>query len=336
MKTKITRKDVAKKAGVSEGTVSYVLNGSRAFSDEIKAKVHKAVEELDYYPDIIARSMVKKDMKQIALVVSDVLNPYYGELIFGFENAAMEHGYFVSVCTGYQKFNEYINHFISRRYDGVYFSITPSKFDIEKLVKLTQNNIAVLLSGCTAYKNETISHLNPDFMLGIAEAIEYLQKSGHKKIAMLSPFGDDYPYDIRKLCFMEAIKKYFPEGQARIFTHKMGIPMNMETIKKLTYELLDSGIEFSAVLCSADIISIGCMSVLRERNYKIPGDISIVGIDDIIFSREMNPPLSTVGYDKVEFGRKAFAILLDCIKTGSIVDVSVNTNFIKRESVKSV
>ena len=111
-KTKATRKDVAKKAGVAQETVSRILNNSRQASEKTVKKVMKAIEELDYQPDMIARSMVKKDMKQIAFVVDDILNPYYGELLFGFESEAMEYGYFVSVCTGYQKFNEYINHFI--------------------------------------------------------------------------------------------------------------------------------------------------------------------------------------------------------------------------------
>ena len=338
-KAKATRKDVAEKAGVAEETVSRILNNSRQVSEKTVKKVYKAIEELDYQPDMIARSMVKKEMKQIAFVVDDILNPYYGELLYGFESEAMEHGYFVSVCTGYQKFNEYINHFISRRYDGIYLSIIPSTSNLQKITKLTQNNISVLLSGSTAYKDETISHLNPDFKSGISEAVEYLYKCGHRKIVMLSLFDDNYPYDVRTICYKEAIKKYIPYETPKIFTRSYTAytpPLDMNAIKNLTYELIDSGTEFSAVLCSSDVIAIGCMSALRERGCRVPEDISVVGIDDMIFSREMNPPLSSVGYDKIDFGRKAFKILLEHIKNGTTVDVSAETNFINRESVKSI
>jgi len=338
-KAKATRKDVAKKAGVAEETVSRILNNSRQVSEKTVKKVMAAIKELDYQPDMIARSMVKKDMKQIAFVVDDILNPYYGELLYGFENEAMEYGYFVSVCTGYQKFNEYINHFISRRYDGIYLSIIPSASNLQKISKLTQNNISVLLSGSTAYKDETISHLNPDLKSGISEAVEYLYKCGHRKIAMLNFFDDNYPYDVRTLCYKETIEKYIPDETPNIFTSPYTAytpPLDMDAIKKLTYKLIDSGTEFSAVLCSSDIIAIGCMSALRERGYRVPDDISVVGIDDMIFSREMNPPLSSIGYDKVDFGRKAFKILLEHIKNGTTVDVSAKTNFISRESVKSI
>ena len=97
---KVTRTDVAKLAGVSTATVSYVLNGSRSMSEKTRKLVLDAVEQLNYKPDMIARSMTKNETRQLSFMVNDATNPFYGEIIVGFENAAMERGYFVNICTG--------------------------------------------------------------------------------------------------------------------------------------------------------------------------------------------------------------------------------------------
>lgn len=96
---KVTRTDVAKLAGVSTATVSYVLNGSRSMSEKTRKLVLDAVEQLNYKPDMIARSMTKNETRQLSFMVNDATNPFYGEIIVGFENAAMERGYFVNICT---------------------------------------------------------------------------------------------------------------------------------------------------------------------------------------------------------------------------------------------
>ncbi len=104
---KVTRTDVAKLAGVSTATVSYVLNGSRSMSEKTRKLVLDAVEQLNYKPDMIARSMTKNETRQLSFMVNDATNPFYGEIIVGFENAAMERGYFVNICTGNKNINDY-------------------------------------------------------------------------------------------------------------------------------------------------------------------------------------------------------------------------------------
>lgn len=97
---RITREDVAREAGVSASTVSYVLNNSRQLSENTVRRVHEAVERLGYKPDMIARSMVKSSTHQLAVALDSILNPYYSEIVLGFENAAIKNGYFVNVCSG--------------------------------------------------------------------------------------------------------------------------------------------------------------------------------------------------------------------------------------------
>ena len=106
---KVTRADVAKLAGVSTATVSYVLNGSRPMSEKTTKLVLDAVEQLNYKPDMIARSMTKNETKQLSLMINDITNPFFSEIVVGFETAAIEKGYFVNVCTGYKNINNYFD-----------------------------------------------------------------------------------------------------------------------------------------------------------------------------------------------------------------------------------
>ena len=96
-----------KLAGVSTATVSYVLNGSRSISEKTRKCVLDAVEQLNYKPDMIARSMTKNETMQLSLMINDITNPFYSEIVMGFEAAAIEKGYFVNVCTGYKDINNY-------------------------------------------------------------------------------------------------------------------------------------------------------------------------------------------------------------------------------------
>ena len=104
-----TREDVAKLAGVSCASVSYVLNRSRKMSLKTETAVLDAVKQLNYMPDMVARSMKKNETMQLSLMVNDITNPFYGEIIEGFESAAIENGYFVNVCTGYRDINKYFD-----------------------------------------------------------------------------------------------------------------------------------------------------------------------------------------------------------------------------------
>ena len=140
---KVTRADVAKLAGVSSATVSNVLNENNKVKEETAVRVRAAIKELDYRPDMIARSMVMKKTMQIGIVLENISNPFFGDIVRGFESAANEKGYFVNICTGFNKLDDYFDNFIIRRLDGVFVTAIPYKFKIEKLYHLVDKGIRV-------------------------------------------------------------------------------------------------------------------------------------------------------------------------------------------------
>lgn len=329
---KSSREDVAKLAGVSVATVSYVLNKSRHVSDKTVNKVMNAIKDLDYHPDLNARSMVKGEYKCISVLVSDIVNPIQGEVIIGFENAAIEYGYVINICTLIKNVENYIYNFISRRNDGVYITAVPLKFAIENFYKLLNNGIKILTSGHHFLQNRDINSIDPDFNHGILEAIKYLQQLNHRKIAMISAFSRDFKYDNRIEIFCNSVLQVIPNASLTIIEGEPPYPSNISTGKELTRKLIETNNEFTAILCTNDLMAFGCISELRSAGLRVPEDVSVIGIDDIEFSSSLSPTLTTIGYNKKEFGKKAFLMLYDNIKNGNATSTVFKTDFIIRES----
>ncbi len=310
---KATRADVARKAGVSTATVSYVLNGSRKMSDKTVRMVMDAVEELNYKPDMIARSMTKNETMQLSLMINDITNPFYSEIVMGFEAAAMEKGYFVNVCTGYQDINSYFDNYIARRIDGVFVAAIPQKFDLNKLYELTENGVRVVVSGNTEVDLRRVSSIESDHNAGMEMAVGHLRELGHSKIAYLSGLRREHNFDHKIEGYLKAMKgdsDLLLEGHAPFST---SIPDGYAMAR----ELLESGKEFTAVICTNDLMAMGAISALEDAGLRVPEDVSVMGFDDILFADAWRPALTTMAVAKFEFGRKAFELLYNNIKNGN-------------------
>ena len=121
----VTRKDVAKLAGVSTATVSYVLNNTCKVTEETRERVLSAIKELDYKPNMIAKSMSTNKSLQLGIVLDNLANPFFGDIVKGFEIAASEKMYFVNICTGFHNLDNYFDNFIARRLDGIFVAAIP-------------------------------------------------------------------------------------------------------------------------------------------------------------------------------------------------------------------
>lgn len=310
---KATRADVARKAGVSTATVSYVLNGSRRMSEKTRRLVLDAVEELNYKPDMIARSMTKNETMQLSLMINDITNPFYSEIVMGFEAAAIEKGYFVNVCTGYQDINSYFDNYVARRIDGVFVAAIPQKFDLNKLYDLTENGVRVVVSGNTEVDLRRVSSIESDHNAGMEMAVRHLRSLGHEKIAYLSGLRREHNFDHKIEGYLRAMGQngdLLLEGQPPFST---GIPDGYA----MAQELLASGKEFTAVICTNDLMAMGAISALEDSGLRVPQDVSVMGFDDILFAKSWRPALTTMAVNKFEFGRKAFELLYNNIKNGN-------------------
>jgi len=311
---KATRADVAKLAGVSTATVSYVLNGSRNVSEKSRGKVLQAVNALQYKPDMIARSMKMNETRQLSLMLNDISNPFYGEIVMGFENAAMSKGYFVNVCTGYKNLNSYFDNYVARRIDGVFIVAIPPKFEIGKLYDLVNNGARVVISGNTNADLKWVSAIECDYMNAMRKAVDHLRGLGHERIAYLSGLRSEDCFDQRiegYKCAMEeaqltCAEELLMEGKTR--------STNLQDGFELTRELLTSGRKFTSIICTNDLMAMGSIAALEDFGLRVPDDVSVIGFDDNVFSQFWRPSITSMSMNKFEFGAKAFDLLYTNIK----------------------
>ena len=330
---KVTRADVAKLAGVSSATVSYVLNGSRNMSEKTQKLVFDAVEQLNYKPDMIARSMTKNETKQLSLMINDITNPFYSEIVMGFEAAAIEKGYFVNVCTGYKDINNYLDNYIARRIDGVYMVAMPYKFDIDKLYDLVDHGIKVVVSGNTEVDLTKVSSIESDYVAGMHDAVQHLVDLGHRNIAYLSGLGKQHKSDQKIEGYLQAMEEWkLPCGQSLLFTGQAPYTTGAEDGYKLAKELLSSGKEFTAVICQNDLMAMGAIAALEDSGRQVPDNVSVMGFDDILFAKAWRPAITTMAVSKHEFGYKAFELLYNNIKKGTPDSHVSSLKLEKRES----
>lgn len=328
-----TRTDVAKLAGVSTATVSYVLNNTRNITEATKNKVLSAVAELNYKPDMVARSMGKNETKQISIVLDNITNPFYGEIVLGFENAAMEKGYFVNICTGYKDLDKYFENFITRRIDGVFIVAIPYKFLMDEVYKLIDYGIKIVMSANVEADIKMVSSIENDYVEAMDVVVTYLYQLEHRNIAYLSGLSRNLKFDRKAEGYLKAVKRYeLPCGDKLLFDGNAPYTTDIGDGYNLAQKLIASGQKFTAVICLNDLMAIGAIKALKEKGYKIPEDVSVVGFDDIAYAASFSPSITTMGIDKAWFGAKAFELLYANITRGNTGFFMNKLQLIERES----
>jgi LacI family transcriptional regulator len=330
--SRITIKDIARRAGVSTATVSYVINESRYVSPEFKSRVLKAIAELGYYPDDNARSLRSKKTSTIGLIVPDNSNPFFAEIAKGVEDAGFEAGYSVILCNSnamLERERVYLEVLLSKRVEGIIlFSTTTGLEQIESIVK-RGIPMAIFYRESGNLDVDTFSLDN--FKAGY-DATRHLIELGHTEIACIKPLSPTNPSARRVDGYKKALEDYGLTWREALTPQGNNLISGGERAAR---ELLGSGQRFSAIFACNDAMAIGAMRALREAGFRIPQDISIVGFDDIILATYSNPPLTTIASPKQEAGRFAVERLLERINgihKGGARNFMLETYLVIRES----
>lgn len=297
---------VAKRAGVSTATVSRVMNGTANVSPETAERVREAVEALNFYPDINARALGSGRSGLYGLIISDITNPYFPELVKAFEDIAVEHGQDVLIAnTDYdpKRMETCVIRMLQRKVDGV--AIMTSEMEDRLIRTLGQRQIPMIFMD-TATGIRGASTVNVDYTSGITEAMRHLFELGHKDIAFISGPLALGSARARAEAFQTALQEHgakvrpewLQEGDHRV-----------EGGHHAMTRILESGNQPTAVLGSNDLTAIGAMGAIHERGLDIPGDISVVGFDDIELSAYTLPALTTLHVPRRELASTAFRAL---------------------------
>jgi LacI family transcriptional regulator len=321
MRERTLIKDVAREAGVSTATVSHVINNTRSVSEETRQRVMRAIESCNYYPNAHARSLASGRSRTLGLLVSDISNPFFPELVKSIETVAFERGYDVILSnTDYndERTLNYVQRFIERNVAGVV--MMTSELDRTLIDELARCHVPVVFLDIGS-AGVCMSNLMVDYGAGIDEAIKHLVGLGHKNIAYVGGLAH-LPSAAKRLeAFRQSLSFHLPDAASPAIYEG---DFRLEGGRRAAREMLSEGELPTAVMVANDMMALGVMQECRDYGLDIPGDISIVGFDDIAFAALSNPPLTTIRLPRAELGRKAVEALLATVTDSERQGVEIN------------
>ena len=331
----VTLRDVAARAGVSARTVSNVVNDYPYVSSTMRAKVQAALDELDYEPNLLARSLRRGRTGIINLFLPHIAVPYFSELAHEVVERATELGLTVLIDeTGGQADRELALLDVatrSRWVDGVLFS--PLGLDSRALAGLRTSKIPVVLLG-ERTGNETHDHVGIDNVRAARDATQHLLDSGHRRVGAVGGHAgpSDCTSQLRLRGYKEALRAAsVPESEER-YARSAG--HTRAQASAAVRALLDEGATPDALVCFSAEMAVGALHELYRRGVAVPDEVSIVAFDDVEECRFSTPSLTSVGPDKATVAAAALELLLDRVGGSSAEprDIIVDHRLVVRES----
>jgi DNA-binding LacI/PurR family transcriptional regulator len=304
-------REVARLAKVSTATVSRTINGSNKVTPETKERVQRAIEQLKFYPNTWARALGSGRSSLYGLIISDITNPFFPELVKSFEDIAVQHGQEVLIAnTNYDpaRMELCVSRMLQRKVDGV--AIMTSEVD-EHLITEFQNRDIPLVFLDTGTPQKLASNIVIDYAGGLNAAVDYVANLGHRAIAFIAGPMNLPSARIRREAFVACLeRKGIDAGLVEEGNHR--VDGGHEAMARL----LSAKHRPTAVLASNDMSAIGALGAIHERGLRVPEDISIVGFDDIQISSFTQPALTTVRLPRDEIAQVAFRSLYSIRQDG--------------------
>jgi len=304
-----TIRDVAKLADVSITTASAVMNGKRTVKEALRLRVQRAMEELDYHPDSVARSLKVRRTNTVGIVVPDVTNPFYPEIMRGTEDVARRSGYSVLFCDSNEDEeleHSHISMLLSRRVDGVV--IAPANPHAVRDRLMRQRVPFVLCDRVPA--NFPGAAVITDNFEASRNAVRYLIELGHERIAIVIP-GAHLAAVVDRL---EGYRQALEEKNLAIREDYIRGGKIIDVLPQGGYlcglELMQLPDPPTAIFCANNRMTLGVMRALGELRIPIPDRVSILGFDDFDWAASTNPRVTTVAQPTYEIGKQAMELLV--------------------------
>jgi LacI family transcriptional regulator len=300
----MTLEQVAKKAGVSTATVSRVMNNPALVREETRERVLAAAKELRYRPNRHAQSLAAGRSRTIGMIVSNIENPYFLDVLHGLEEVATESGYeVVYENTGYraERLAAAVDLMLSRPLAGL--AVIGSERDDHAAERLRKWDKPVVVSDlCGAEGN--VTRIRIRYEHAMQATVEYLYALGHRRMAFVCHHGSLDALRAREHAFESTVGR-FPDVLSRTEIAADGPHGG----RQATNALLGSGFRPTAVLCVNDFMAIGVLRALRDAGLRAPDDVSVTGFDNIELSEYLIPSLTTADIPRRRIGRTIFEVL---------------------------
>jgi LacI family transcriptional regulator len=301
-----TSADVARLAGVSIGTVSHVVSGAKYVRPETRRRVERAINELQFEPNRVAQSLISRRTKTVGMVVPDIANPYFAELMRGAEDCLAEQDYAVLLGSSDHdpsKEHRYYTNLAGRRVDGLITAPSAAVTGAD-LSALRQFGPVVLVV-------ETVAGWDGDAILGddasaITQVVRHLAELGHRRIGMIG--GNASLSSARRR------ESFFRASMADAGLTPVQITSGAYTVESGRAQaavLLSRPDRPTAICAGNDLLALGALAEADRRGLRVPSELSVVGCDDIPYAELSRPPLTTVALLASEIGRRAARLVLD-------------------------
>ena len=297
---------VAALAKVSIATVSRTINSSPAVSQKLAQRVWQAIEQLNYFPNTHARSLVSGRSRILGIIVENITNPFFPELIQGFEEIAVAHGYEILVSStngDADRLTSCVRRMLERKVEGV--AVLTFGGEEPVLDQLAIHNMPIVLAEFHL-EDPKVSTIVLDYSAGIHSAVAHLVELGHTRIGFLAGPHTLHSAITRLNAFQQTMR------EAKLKVQKDWIIECDHTLKGGVAgftKLMELDSRPTALVCSNDMTAIGVLRAVYMAGLKVPEDLSVVGLDDIDFAEFTLPPLTTIRLGRAELAKAAFDAL---------------------------
>jgi LacI family transcriptional regulator len=300
-------KDVSKLAGVSTATVSNALNGTKNVSDDVRDKIYKAIRELNYQPNIVAKSLRVQESRIIGVLISDIANPFFSNVVRGIEEELAKSDYNILLCnteSSVEKERKYLEVMIGKRVDGLIVSSAGNTGDYFRSLETTGVPI-VFLNRCPEFMNSDVIMTNN--IMGAYSATEHLIRHGYSRIAIITGPSSISTGKDRLIGYKRALEDYGLTELGQLQKEgRFTIQSGYERMK----ELMEQEVKPDAVFISNNSMTLGAYKYLKEANIRIPDQIAVLGYDDPDWADIVEPPITTVRQPAYPLGVQAANLML--------------------------
>jgi LacI family transcriptional regulator len=326
-------REIAKRARVSTATVSRTINRHPSVQPQLAKRVWRIVEELGYFPNTQARALVSGRSRIFGLIVSEITNPFFPEIIHVFEETALQHNYEILVTSTVhdpERMKTSVRRMLEHRVEGVAvmtFGMEESLLDDLKL-----RNVPLVFVD-VGPPRPRVSNIRIDYLHGIRQAVQHLAALRHEKIAFITGPLTLKSALARKDAFVRSMNEIGMAGESELIVEGNH---TLEGGEKAFAKLMNRRVRPTAVLCSNDMTAIGVMRKCYSEKIVVPQDLSVIGFDNIHLSQYILPPLTTIEMSQAELGRLAFQALLQDVQrkipNPKGTEYVLKTSFVLRDS----
>jgi LacI family transcriptional regulator len=326
-------REIARRAKVSTATVSRTINRHPGVQPQLAKRVLKVVEEMGYFPSTQARALVSGRSRIFGLIVSEITNPFFPEIVHVFEETAIQHNYEILVTSTVhdtERMKIAVRRMLEHRVEGVAVMTFGMEESLLDDLKLRNVPLVFVDVGPTRPR---VSNIRIDYLHGIRQAVQHLAALRHEKIALITGPSTLKSARAREEAFVQSMNEIGMEPEPRLIVEG---DHTLEGGQEAFSRLWALKARPTAILCSNDMTAIGVMRESYGKKIPIPGELSVIGFDNIHLAQYILPPLTTVEMSQAQLGRLAFQALLSDVHREAPnpkgTEYVLKTSFVLRDS----